>query len=219
MKSIMQEASSIAKAIEQGWIKAGNPTDFSVKILEEPKKNFFGLTVHPAKIALYFDEKPSQRRQHEFDRVERPVRRQQRAPEREVRESRDQQRESREPRETREPREHQAPAPHTKAPGERPQEKSPTGQYQFEPQWTEDMMNYSRQWLEYVLKSIHASQITFTIEPNNLYLRITLSNQVTESPEKEKRMLASFSLLLLETLKRHFKVGLRRHKIVLTHVR
>lgn len=61
MKSIMQEASSIAKAIEKGWEKAGKPTDFSVKIYEEPQKNFIGLTTKPAKIALFFDEAKSKR--------------------------------------------------------------------------------------------------------------------------------------------------------------
>lgn len=57
MKSIVHEASSIAKAIEQGLAKAGNPRDFAVKILEYPEKNFFGITTKPAKIALYIEEK------------------------------------------------------------------------------------------------------------------------------------------------------------------
>lgn len=57
MKSIVHEGSSIAKAVEQGWIKAGKPAEFTIKVLEEAKKNFIGLTTHSAKIALYFDEK------------------------------------------------------------------------------------------------------------------------------------------------------------------
>lgn len=54
MKSIVEEASSIAKAVEKGWIRAGKPREFSVKIFEEPEKNFFGLTTKPAKIAIVF---------------------------------------------------------------------------------------------------------------------------------------------------------------------
>jgi len=56
MKSIIQEASSMSKAIEKSWEKAGKPQEFSVKLLEEAEKNFLGLTKKPAKIALFFDE-------------------------------------------------------------------------------------------------------------------------------------------------------------------
>jgi hypothetical protein len=54
MKSIIQEASSLSKAIEQGWQKAGKPIMFSVKILQDASKNFIGLTTQNAKIAIYF---------------------------------------------------------------------------------------------------------------------------------------------------------------------
>lgn len=57
MKSIIQEASSIVKAIEKGWIAAGKPKEFSIRIYEEPKKNFIGLTVQSAKIGIFFEEK------------------------------------------------------------------------------------------------------------------------------------------------------------------
>lgn len=76
MKSVIQEASTIAKAIEQGWIKAGKPKDFTVKIFEEPKKNFLGFTTKNAKVGIFIEERqrggdmrpkkhvPSHRRQH-----------------------------------------------------------------------------------------------------------------------------------------------------------
>ena len=56
MKSIIEEASSISKAIENGWLKAGKPKEFSVKIFEEPKKNFFGITIKSAKIGIFFSD-------------------------------------------------------------------------------------------------------------------------------------------------------------------
>ncbi|OGB96869.1 hypothetical protein A3F06_00655 [candidate division TM6 bacterium RIFCSPHIGHO2_12_FULL_36_22] len=60
MKSIIQEASSIIKAIERGLQKAGNPLEFTVSILEQPVKNFFGLTTKQAKICLKFHEQPAE---------------------------------------------------------------------------------------------------------------------------------------------------------------
>ena len=136
MKSIMEEASSISKAIETAWQRAGQPAEFSVKVLELPQTSFFGLkTAKSAKVAFFFDESaPKIREQAE----QRPasqrtpaVRPLSNRPERsnqprrypqgsrydqrssEGREHREVTREPREPREhrevTREPREHREP--------------------------------------------------------------------------------------------------------------
>jgi hypothetical protein len=56
MKSIIHEASSIAKAVEQGWIKAGKPQEFSVKVFEDAERNFFGFTTKKAKVAIFFKD-------------------------------------------------------------------------------------------------------------------------------------------------------------------
>jgi hypothetical protein len=54
MKSIVEEAASIVKAIEKAWIRAGKPASFQIKILEEPKRNFLGWPTQSAKIGLFF---------------------------------------------------------------------------------------------------------------------------------------------------------------------
>lgn len=54
MKSLVEEASTIQKAVEKAWIRAGKPAEFTVKIFEEPKHNFFGMTTRSAKVALFF---------------------------------------------------------------------------------------------------------------------------------------------------------------------
>lgn len=74
MKSIMEEASSIGKAIDLAWNRAGKPAQFSIKILEEPEKNMFGLTVKSAKIALFFDERRRQEFQQRQPERPRPAR-------------------------------------------------------------------------------------------------------------------------------------------------
>src|SRR5216110_3305924 len=57
MKSIMEQASSIIKAIEKAWISADKPKEFSIKIFEIEEKNFFGMTTKPAKIGIFFEDK------------------------------------------------------------------------------------------------------------------------------------------------------------------
>lgn len=57
MKSIIEEASSVIKAIEKGWASAGKPTEFTVKVLEQPTYNFLGFNVKQAKISFFFDDR------------------------------------------------------------------------------------------------------------------------------------------------------------------
>ena len=56
MKSIIQEAASIAKAVEQSWQRAGKPQKFSIKVLEVEERNFLGMVKKPAKIAFFFED-------------------------------------------------------------------------------------------------------------------------------------------------------------------
>lgn len=202
MKSILQEASSIAKAIEQGWVKAGKPQEFSIKILEEPQHNFIGITTRSAKVALFFNEKPVK---PEF--TAKPKTKGYRAEMQQQQQPREQQVEAVEHERT--VQSHQEP----RETAQRPPVRRP------EAQWNDQMIAYARQWLLHVLEVMHKEHITFTIEPQTFYLKITLSEPIFSEREKEKHLLASFALLLLETLKKQFKTGLRGHKIVLTHAR
>ncbi len=213
MKSVMQEASSLIKAIEQGWIKAGQPQEFSIKILEEPQKNFIGMTIRSAKIALFFDEKPlgkaveqahkarPQNGQREYERPK-PVQRQQ--PPKEMPEAKI------EIKVAQEGSVEEQQAQKTRA-------QKPTQQRQLPILWTESMVHQAQAWLSETLANMNLGHITFTIEPQQFYLRITLSDHLLQDRDKEKQLLASFATLLLETLKHAFKTGLRGHKIVLTH--
>ncbi|BDC35246.1 hypothetical protein Noda2021_12040 [Candidatus Dependentiae bacterium Noda2021] len=79
MKSMMEEASSVFKAIENCWSRAGKPEEFTVKILELPQKNFLGITTKAAKIALFFNQPASSGIQS----VEQPRHKQPRQPQQE----------------------------------------------------------------------------------------------------------------------------------------
>ncbi len=59
MKSLVEEASSIFKALEKAWERAGKPESFSVKVFELPEKNFFGFTKKNAKVGIFFEEQQS----------------------------------------------------------------------------------------------------------------------------------------------------------------
>ncbi len=74
MKSIMEEASSVAKAIENAWLRAQKPSEFRVKIFQESEKNFFGFSKKSAKIAFFFeDSRPEYHTKPRFKQAEKPV--------------------------------------------------------------------------------------------------------------------------------------------------
>ena len=60
MKSLVEEASSIFKAIEKAWTRAGKPQSFSVKVFEEPQGGFLGFNQKPAKVGIFYEEKQEQ---------------------------------------------------------------------------------------------------------------------------------------------------------------
>lgn len=58
MKSILQEDSSVCKAIAKAWDSCQRPSEFTVKILSVEEKNLFGFVKKPAVISIsYLPEK------------------------------------------------------------------------------------------------------------------------------------------------------------------
>ncbi len=56
MKSVIAQGSSIVKAVEEALKKAGQPSEFFVKLLEDAQGGFLGFGAKKAKIALFFKQ-------------------------------------------------------------------------------------------------------------------------------------------------------------------
>ena len=54
MKSVVVEASTVAKAIETAWLKAEKPEEFFTKVLQEHTSGFLGFGAQKAKIVFFF---------------------------------------------------------------------------------------------------------------------------------------------------------------------
>jgi hypothetical protein len=198
MKSIMQEASSIIKALEKAWTSAGQPREFSVKVYEEPEKNFLGMTTKSAKIGIFFQEKPAVAEKKE----QKPKIRAEAPPAKVV---------------------EQKKQPSQKQPvvkpllARKPEEtKIQQAQRQQRVIWTDDMVSSASTWIRGALKAMDKSNISFTSSANNYYLRFTFNAPIGESSEKERHIFRSLSFLLLQSLKRQLKRPLRGFKVVLT---
>ncbi len=200
MKSIMEEASSIMKAIEKGWTNAGQPKEFTIKIFEEGQKNFIGMTTRPAKIGIFFTEPQTEAPAHQKKAAT-----------------------PQPPKRVETPRAQPLPKAPKIQPKLEPQvlsggelekpietETRPLG-----PVWNDDMIVSVRQWLGEIFPLIGVEPLTFTIEPDHFLLKIHFEKDIYEDKTREKYLFSSLSALIITMLKRHYKRPLKGYKIVL----
>jgi predicted RNA-binding protein Jag len=202
MKSIVEEASSIAKAIENGWIRAGKPQEFTVRIFEEPEKNFLGFSKKPAKVGLFYKENPpvqigsrkDTRKQQQHPQSPRII------PEKKLQQQK--------------PIESQQVNQTEKQPAALLQQK--VTEQQKQPKWTPPLIDGSKEWLQTMLKTIEKDTAQFTIEQKHYFLTIRFASPLLSEPRKEQLLFKNWSHLLLQALRHRFKRGLRGYKIIIT---
>lgn len=223
MKSIVEQASTVLKAIEKGWTQAGKPCEFTVKVYEEGVKNFFGMSVEPAKICILFEDKTSKSsapkqhaRQDSYSQTQShhaPAHQQPRrefAPQSEPRKQSVAQPQQ-------QPRQQQSVAP--QAPAQNRQKKEVTERLAQPVStkiiWSDELIDACNQWLTTTLAVMGKGNCTFTIEAKKYHLIITFSQAVLEDKEREKALFRSFAHVLMQSLRNRFKKGLRGYRIVL----
>lgn len=187
MKSIVEEASSIAKAITTAWERAGKPQSFSVKILQEPVKNFFGLTKKYAKIALFFNGDKNQ-----------PS---------ETKESFKQKREERQTdrrsahRSTNEPRIEQ-----------RTEER----QRPESMQWTQELAQQAVEAAQGYLATRKLSEVTMRHQVAGSQLSLIFNQPLATEKSKEHPLATSLAYLIMTSLRNHSKSELKGLRILIT---
>ncbi len=68
MKSLLQEGSSIIRAVEAAWVKAGMPVEFSIKVLKNEEQRFLGIAWKNSVVVsisydfAQYDKRPSHQR-------------------------------------------------------------------------------------------------------------------------------------------------------------
>jgi predicted RNA-binding protein Jag len=201
MKSIIEEASSISKAIETGWIRAGKPQEFSIRVFEEPEKNFLGFTKKPAKIGIFYKEAPVI--QH------RDAKRQQPRQHMQQKSTYEKSQQSAKPQDKK-PAQHYQAKPTQQQTQVRPQE----GQKQ--PKWTPELVDGSSQWLGTMLRTIGQSNASFSTEAKHYFLTIRFDRPVLQDQKKEQQLFKSWAHLLLQALRHKTKRGLRGYKVIIT---
>lgn len=198
MKSIMEEASSIFKAVEKGWLEAGKPQEFSIKIFEEPTKNFLGITTKPAKIGIFFTEKVAQPAKNFKPREEYPK-------------AAATKKTFSQPQHTQQPQ----PARQTQKPINKPlSEERP--EKRARETWTPEMIEATQSWVKESLSLMEKSHNVFTLDAKNYYLKINFPSPLFDDPEKERVLFRSFAHLIMQSLRNKFKKSFRGFKVILS---
>lgn len=201
MKSIMEEASSVAKAIEKGWARAGKPQEFTVKVFEEAQKNFFGFTTKPAKIGLFFQEPAiSNQSRHQKDRA------QQSATKKYTSGSQTQNQPSRQP----QARQAQNAQPRPTI------ERAPKPEHQGTTPWSPDLIQAAEEWVKDSLQLMNLSSVHFTTEADRYALKFSFNKPLMELSEKEKMLFRSWAYLIMQAVRQKFKRPLKGLKVILT---
>lgn len=198
MKSIMEEASSIAKAIQKGWDRAGKPQEFTVKVFEEAQKNFFGFTSKPAKIGLFFQEptlsQPQMR--HQKDRSQ-SVKKY----------STNTQAQPSAPKQSQPARQSTTQV--------RPERTPKTESSAISP-WSPELTQAAQEWIKDSLHLMNLSSVQFTTEIDRYALKFNFHSSLLELNEKEKMLFRSWAYLIMQALRQKFKRPLKGLKVILT---
>jgi len=187
MKSIVEEASSIKQAIENGWKRLGEPTVFSVKILERPETGFFGFSTKSAKVALIVEDKtaPSQLRQ-QF-KNEQPA------------------------------KSSPAKKAHTSQTSyqETPKKETENSEELFS-KWSDQRVAMAQDWLKNILKLMGKEGIAFETSVTDATLHIVFKSPLLAESKSERFVFASISHLMMETLRNKSKKILRNMRIMIS---
>ncbi|MCX5922759.1 MAG: hypothetical protein NTX86_05550 [Candidatus Dependentiae bacterium] len=203
MKSIMEEASSIAKAIEKGWARAGKPQEFTVKVFEEAEKNFIGLTTKPAKIGLFFQEQPTYQTNNKPSFKERPQQQPQSQPQ-----ARKPQPQRPQPSQFSQPAQPQVREDQPFA--DKQAKKHPTSS-----PWNDELVAAAQEWVKDSLRILNLENIQFTVEVDRYALKLNFAGQITQGGEKEKTLFRSWAYLIMQALRQKFKRPLKGLKVIL----
>ncbi len=213
MKSIIEEGSSIAKAVEKGWQKAGKPQEFTVKIFEEAQRNFIGLTVKSAKVGIFFKE--VQEAVAEAVKNDAPKSMQKRH-DTHAKDMRDKQ----QPRPI-EKKELSRKVQESILPKEKSRsleeascsEKKETVKEIIAVEWTPQMTEIATDWLSGALEALGKKNIELKITQEGSMLQFLISEEILDNPQQEKYLFIGFSTLIIQALKKKLRKSLKGYKV------
>ena len=208
MKSIVEEASSISKAVEQAWKRAGQPTEFSIRIHELAEKNMFGFTSKPAKIALLYQE--------EHKNKSKPVSHtSSTAPIPSVSKPTVVKTAPKSVQRTETKNESKQIKQATSKPARTERSDRQESGETTEP-WSAEMIAFASSRLQQLLEKLDIKNATFQTTPQRYHLKISFAKPIFEEEEKNRIFFRNCAHLILQATRNYFKRPLKGFKTILT---
>ena len=203
---MLHEAPTVVKAITKAWEESGQPSEFTIKILEPGKKGFLWFSKHSAIVSISYDprkqaRKTAQPRRKETSRPQRTYSSDRKKPthqqsyDKGKRPTRDRDRD----------------------------QKSRYGQQQKSKEFTKDFVSerWTDDWVDNIngnlkeIMSIIKIPTKFTSRIDKKTLHINFINNLLPSAEEERLLFISLSYLLIQFLKKKYKKKLRGFHLVI----
>jgi predicted RNA-binding protein Jag len=210
MKSLVQEASSVIKALEKAWLEAGKPHDFTVRVFEEEKKSFFGFSKKNAIVSIVYEEevhkKAPSRSSHQPAQQRRQVR--QPSPVKRPYEAEP----ARAPRRFQEPQEIKQ---HKHVAEKVAEVEAKEAQYEVLTTWTQELVQDIRAWLG-ELTDVMAIKTKFEVKVERQLLKVEFERPILEVVSEERMLFSSFAYILMQFMKRKYKKKLRGCRLAIS---
>lgn len=226
---MLHEAQSIQKAIEQAWASAGNPTEFTIKILDAGEKGLLWFVKRPAIVSISYNpqknpvktaESPSSQKQpfkknndrNRFSKIDK-IEKEERFQQRQLKEASFSQPSTPRPMEQKNKRHSNAQQPSvvisTKL-------TTPTAHQDTQvTAWTPEAVQYVSSSLKEFVPILQLP-VNFSTEVDNRLLRIMFDKKIMPSADEEKMLCIGLSYILMQFLKKNYKKKFKGFQIILT---
>lgn len=219
MKSIIEEASSISKAIDQAWQRAGKPQEFTVKVFEEPQRSIFGLTIRSAKIALFFNERViagqnlNEPKKSRPEQLARPLIHEKRPTERRDGFHENAPKPAPQPQQTREPILHKRPVDSHELKDVEAQQKQQNRKRRST--WSDELIDSAKSWMNNCFSIMGLSNVSYETSVIGNNLNIQFTTKLLANEQSERLLFSSFAHLIMLGLGQSYKKRFPNLKIIL----
>lgn len=207
MKSLLQEANTIERALDKAWNQAGKPKEFTIKVLDEGERNFLGLTRRPAIVSiLYKPEKLTAAPMISRNKEERSGEKHERR-ERTMQTARNNQEATRRPDNN----------------NDRSRRYAGTEEQRTAFNRAKSTDSWQDEWRDFVLSEIEAllSHMGISVRLSaqttaDKVLTVSLDRAILESDEDQRMLFATLSYLSIQLLKRNYKSRFAGYRVAVT---
>lgn len=213
MKSMLQEASSIVKAVEKAWNEAGKPQEFTIKILEEGEKGFLGLTGgRPAVVSITYQPLKGKKTKIDFEKdlmqVDKKSYKQSVQPQKTQKQSSGIMGSFFGTKTSEKPQ-------NVAVRREQIQQKQKQQQVEKEVAWRKEFVDNVNIWLKEIMMHAMGIDITIDVKHDQRILNVFIDKRVFKDFEEEKLFFISLSHLLMQFLKRKYKKKFTNYYLII----